>query len=201
MNPLRSLALAVLIGTVAMPAASATEALCLEAVEQQHFERLTTVCLDLPHRNRLEKMRLLMSGNFTHYLGTVQEPSQAFSRLKEQARRNDADAQYMYGQLYDTVHTASIENWNKHPGNRGNVTLADYNRTVKTESTHWLNRAAENGHTLALIEVAETMLLDSYTKEDVDLREALSIAKRASEGNSTLAETLIERLKKRLREY
>lgn len=203
LNQSRTLALAALVVTaLASPTTlAASESLCLEAVKQQRFERLTTVCLDLPHRNRLEKMRLLMSGNFKHYLGTIDRPTEAFELLKEQASTHDADAQYMYAQLFETVHTASAENWTRHPGNREGVSLAEYNDLVKRESGDWLNRAAENGHALALIEVAETMLLNSYTSEDVNLREALSIAKRANESNPTLAANLIARLKKRISEY
>ncbi len=186
---------------LALPSAAASEALCLEAVKEQRFERLTTVCVDLPHRNRLEKMRLLMSGNFTHYLGTVDQPSEAFALLKTSAESHDANAQYMYGQLYRTVHTASAEYWEKHPGNNGTVSLGDYNTQVKTASTLWLNRAAENGHALALLKVAEDMLLSSYTSDDVNLRDALNIAKRANASNPTLAASLISRIQRRISEY
>lgn len=181
--------------------ASANEALCLEAVKEQRFERLTTVCVDLPHRNRLEKMRLLMSGNFTHYLGTVENPSEAFVLLREIAETDDSDAQYMYSQLYETVHPASEEGWARHPGNNGRISREDYNSRVNAEATRWLQRAAENGHTLALLETAEAMLLKSYTSEEIDLREALAIAERANESNPALASSLITRLKKRISEY
>ncbi len=185
----------------AVPGASASEALCLEAVKEQHYERLTTVCVELPHRNRLEKMRLLMSGNFKHHLGTVDQPTEAFALLKSSAEDHNANAQYMYSQLYGTVHNASAEHWESHPSNDGTVSLRDYNAQVKLESTQWLNRAAENGHTLALLKVAEDMLLSSYTSDDINLRDALNIAKRANESHPTLAASLISRLKKRISEY
>lgn len=200
---IRSTLVCVLTGALMLssPAVFASEALCLEAVREQRFERLTTVCIELPHRNRLEKMRLLMSGNFTHYLGTVAQPSEAFELLRKTAETEDSDAQYMYSQLYGTVHPASAEVWDRHPANDGRISRADYNAQVRAEAGRWLQKAAENGHTLALIETAEAMLLSSYTSENIDLQEALAIAERANEANPALAGNLITRLKKRISEY
>jgi len=197
-----SMILALLSSTLlTLPSAASSEALCLEAVEEKLYARLTTVCVDLPHRNRLEKLRLLASGNFTHYLGTVSKPSKAFSLLKENADKNDANAQYMYSQLYRTVHSATAESWSTHPENQDSISLKSFNSQVQAESEKWLSRAADNGHTLALLEVAEDMLLSSYTSEDVNLRQALRIARSAETKNPTLANSLISRLKKRIKEY
>ncbi len=197
------LTLALVLSTLLLlsPQASANEVLCLEAVEEQRFERLTTVCIDLPHRNRLEKMRMLMSGDFTHYLGTFAQPSEASRLLKKEAETGDSNAQYMYSQLFGTVHKAAAEAWANHPGNDGRTSMANYNAQVRAEAASWLQRAAENGHTLAQLETAEAMLLSSYTSEDINLREALSIAERANEDNPVLATRLITRIKKRISEY
>ncbi|MFK8030167.1 MAG: hypothetical protein AB8G18_07995 [Gammaproteobacteria bacterium] len=199
---IRSLfALTLIITTLFSVQATASEAQCLKAVKERHFERLTQVCVDLPHRNRLEKMRMIMTGDFTHYLGTAAQPSEAFALLKESAYRHDKDAQYMYSQLYGTAHTASVERWDGHPGNNQKISMEEYNANVKEEAAYWMELAAENGHTLALLEVAEVMLLNSYTNDKVNLRKALSIARRANEANPTLAASLIERLNKRIREF
>ncbi len=183
------------------PSSSASEKLCLEAVQEQRYERLTTVCIDLPHRNRLEKMRRMMSGDFTHYLGTYSWPSEPSRILKQNAESGDPSAQYMYSQLFGTVHKAAAEAWPQHPGNDGEISMDEYNANVRAEADRWLHRAAENGHTLALLETAEAMLLSSYTSKEIDLRDALSIAERANEDNPALAASLINRLKKRISEY
>ncbi|MEM7083098.1 MAG: hypothetical protein AAF465_10220 [Pseudomonadota bacterium] len=144
-----------------------------------------------------------MSGNFDHYLGTIERPSDAFVLLKQLAEQHDKDAQYMYSQLYATVHTISLDAWQKALGAHASErqTLTEYNAKVKAESQYWLKQAADNGHTLALLEVAESMLLKSYTVRNVDLHEAMLIAERANEANPKLAANLIERLQKRIREY
>ncbi len=42
-----------------IPASAADQRQCEDAVNQRHYSRLSSVCIDLPHRNRMEKMRLL----------------------------------------------------------------------------------------------------------------------------------------------
>lgn len=180
----------------ALPA-QADRTQCMKAVAEKHYERLPTVCLDLPHRNHLKKLELMMTGDFNHYLGTMDKPSRAFSLLRMHAEKNDPDAQYMYGHLFGTVHRASESNWSTISKGNDNRSIDDYNAQVRAEAASWVARAAEAGHGIAMLEVAESELLRSFTSDDVDLDKALSIAMKAGSNNPKLADELIKRIKER----
>lgn len=182
-----------------VPTAAADNAQCLEAAKNKRFERLSTVCIDLPHRDRLKKMDLLMTGDYVHYLGTVEQPSLAFQLLKNHAGGGDIQAQYMYGLLYSTVHIATNFSWPKHPGNDGTLTIDEYNEKIRVESGAWAKKAADGGHSLAMLDVAEEMLRKSYTDDTTDLMEAIEIATEAKQTNKLLAEDLIARIRERIK--
>lgn len=179
--------------------AAADEAQCIAAVRDQHYERLSTVCIDLPHRNRMKKMELMMSGEYTHYLGTVERPSTAFSMLRESAISGDHQAQYMYGLLYSTVHFATDISWPTHAANDGKMSLERYNERIHAEAARWARMAAEGGHTLAMLDVAEDILRRSYLDNQINLVEALQIARRAKKENPALADDLIARINERIK--
>ncbi|NNF16702.1 MAG: hypothetical protein HKN70_08135 [Gammaproteobacteria bacterium] len=182
------------------PLARADESQCIAAVTDKHYERLSAVCIELPHRDRLKKMQLLMSGQYTHYLGTIEQPSDAFTALKQLATDGDHQAQYMYGLLYSTVHFATDYSWPSHPANDGKVSLEQFNDRIRAEADFWARKAVSGGHTLAMLDVAENILRQSFADESADLAEALQLARQARAENPRLARDLISRIHKRTRD-
>lgn len=199
MNTTKSVfALAALIGCMV---ASATEIDCYRAVQEGVYSKVVSACIQLPHNDRMATLEALSTGNYKHYLGTLDDPSPAFSLLHAYADSGDVNAQYMYGLLMSMVHVKSVERWEaEHDGEADLATLKQHNRRVREEAAQWIEKAAERGHTLAMLEAAEDMVRRSYADPSTDLRAALDYAQKAKEKNSRLADHMIERVEKRMKE-
>ncbi len=171
---------------------------CHDSVIARDYSRTIVACLELPRADRLAMLDALSRGDYVHHLGTLDRPSQAFSLLRAHASTGDVDAQYVYGTLYGMVHVASPENWVQ--AERGTRTRESYNSAVRAESAVWIKKAADQGHTLAMLDLADYYVQLSYDDPTIDLQVALDYANRAGSDNEAIAALVVEKVRRRIDE-
>ena len=179
-------------------AAFADQDACFKSVTARDYSRTISACLELPRGDRSAMLSALARGNYTHYLGTLDRPTQAFAQLRAQAATGIVDAQYVYGTLYSMVHVVSPENWRQNE--RGTRTRESYNSAVRAEAAIWIKKAADQGHTLAMLDLADYYVQQSYEDPKIDLSLALEYASRARDDNESLAELTLDKIRRRMSE-
>ncbi len=178
--------------------AAAGEQDCHDSVIARDYSRTIVACLELPRADRIAMLDALSRGDYVHHLGTLDRPSQAFSLLRAHASTGDVDAQYVYGTLYGMVHVESPDNWIQ--AERGTQDRDTYNAMVRAESAVWIKKAADQGHTLAMLDIADYFVQLSYSDPSIDLQVALDYANRAGADNEAVAALVVEKVRRRIDE-
>ena len=96
------------------------------------------------------------------------------------------------------VHVQSPESWRQE--DHGSHSREAYNSSVRAEAALWIKKAADQGHTLAMLDLADYYVQLSYDDPSVDLQIALDYANRAGADNEAMAALVVDKVKRRIGE-